>query len=472
MSSAYRRVVVACLLGLLTLAACARGSVVSPDAEDNGDAGQPGEAADASGDIASPTDVQTDTDDRDTATAPCEQARCDAGLCDPDTGECVECLGDEDCPQGTCEESTHTCQGCTSDEQCPGEALCDERVAACIEPCCSITVEEAFTDLSFAGSNFDISINDASAPTLLFGDSDANSVKYARRVDGQWLAQTIADFEFSLTAQFGLAHAPDGTPHVLVGDSSKLNHYRRPDDQWKSQNLLDSEKSVSSLDLAVDETGTLHLVALLELGEEVLYMTRSPDGTSGRRKLLNLPDFGDDTPVWVNLETTGDARPLATFQIGGQNALVVAERTGSDTWSYSTVGQKINQIHGLALGPDNEPTIAYRRKNQDGLYLLERRDGEWESTPVVELPDHGYSPDLAVDSRGNPHMIYRANTGMLGEFRLHYVRWNGNDWERHPIEGLDGGFYPRIVLDEDDTPHAATYSHSLSGISYIRFGER
>lgn len=69
--------------------------------------------------------------------APCSESGCQQGLCDLDSGRCVECLDETDCPDGmVCNTFTDRCTaevaGCTDDEQCGG-LRCDTIKGSCVQ---------------------------------------------------------------------------------------------------------------------------------------------------------------------------------------------------------------------------------------------------------------------------------------------------------------------------------------------------
>ncbi len=69
--------------------------------------------------------------------APCNEGGCAEGLCDLDSGRCVECLDETDCPDGfVCNGFTDRCTaavtGCTTDEECAG-LHCDTIKGACVQ---------------------------------------------------------------------------------------------------------------------------------------------------------------------------------------------------------------------------------------------------------------------------------------------------------------------------------------------------
>jgi hypothetical protein len=72
-----------------------------------------------------------------TCAARCTEASCSDGVCNPNTGRCVECRGDADCPDGQlCNSAGQRCLvpvvECSADEDCPG-GRCDIDKAVCVQ---------------------------------------------------------------------------------------------------------------------------------------------------------------------------------------------------------------------------------------------------------------------------------------------------------------------------------------------------
>lgn len=65
----------------------------------------------------------------------CDEATdCPGAICDPTSGECVQCIEDDDCPRGeTCSDENICGPECDEDPDCPGELVCDEPQGICVE---------------------------------------------------------------------------------------------------------------------------------------------------------------------------------------------------------------------------------------------------------------------------------------------------------------------------------------------------
>lgn len=482
MSTNRVRALIVCLLGSTLGVACAQGSSI-PDRGDREDT-EPPRNIGATDVVLETSSRVSDTTVRDVSDVPphddsedvesdaslpaCARQTCDDAVCNPQTGECVGCVVDEDCPNGKCEASTNSCRGCTSDGDCPGEALCDDRKSVCIPSCCTTTVEQPFQEARYVDDEFAITVTDTGSPSILLGADDVDKLKFANRTDGEWSTENISDTTFGSSADVEIAQGPGGASHAVRGDREELIHHRRPEDQWMSQNIIPDDKRLEQVDIAVDSSGTFHALAILEYGDEVMYATRTPDGTRDR-EYLTLPTHGSHDPQWINLALNLEDQPVASFQIDREDVLVIAERSDGGDWSYTTVGNDVEKVHGMDIGPDGQPTVTYRNDDREELHVLRQPAEEWKNTAVVDDEDHGFRPDVAVDSLGDPHIVYEADNGFGGaEHSMFYVRWNGDDWERHALTSVQDAESPVITLDGNDTPHIAVYDSEQDSVSYVR----
>jgi len=114
--------------------------------------------------------VDADCDDADLCTIDacvsgvCENTAvvCPEGqFCDPSTGNCVECLANEDCPTGeVCDTSTGFCVECLVDADCPEGEVCDLETNLCVpeEPCTEPLVTGAVSRKTQGATPYDIDV--------------------------------------------------------------------------------------------------------------------------------------------------------------------------------------------------------------------------------------------------------------------------------------------------------------------------
>jgi hypothetical protein len=413
----------------------------TPDAGDD-DADSAG-GADTDPSDADPSDVNPPDADQIDAGGGCGGG-CADGVCDPATGECVECLDHGDCADG----------------------LCHDQHQVCVTNCCTETVADSFSDVSYSHNRFDIALDSAQAPAIVFADTDADKLRFAQPLNGQWLAQDIGSEVAGNSPDVRLAITPDDTPHVILGRYQTLRHLWRDANGWQSHDLLVDPDSVSYVDIAADDAGNVHFVSLLDYGDQILYARQDAQGQR-TEQYLTLPPT--NPPVWVEMAVTSDNRPVISFQIGLDKTLVVAEKTPAGTWDYDTLGQDVAQVHGVAVGPNDEPAIAYHHAdNNDGLRLLSRQGATWQDELIVADVDHGFTPAVAIDDLGDPHIAYMARGSGQYDNPMYYARFDGVQWEYLQVNGVDRAFYPRVVIDDQRRPHIVVYDPPRDSIAYVR----
>ena len=80
----------------------------------------------------------------------------------------------------------------------------------------------------------------------------------------------------------------------------------------------------------------------------------------------------------------------------------------------------------------------------------------WNERTLQEFTDHSplffVQSSNAVDSSGNPHILYSTYDVMTGDHSFVYGYWDGVEWRTTPIE--DSSYdNPALVLDSMDRPH-------------------
>ncbi|MFU8803393.1 MAG: hypothetical protein ACNA8W_06265 [Bradymonadaceae bacterium] len=361
------------------------------------------------------------------------------------------------------EEDVFEEPGCTDDGDCP-DGRCHDVARVCVASCCTFTVQDPWIDVGYVHNRFDIAVTEDGVPALIYADTTNNRLYYAQPVQNQWFTQLISsDNMTSVNIRLGLDSNQD--PHVILGRYQTLKHFWRDDTGWQHHDLRVEPTGVSYVDIATDGQGGVHMIALLANGGEILYSWRDAQGTRGS-EVLDLP--AENNAVWTNLVATSDGRPIASFQIGLDRDLYIAERDGLGDWYYEKVRANVSQVHALAVGPDDQPRVAFHLTENDGLRLLKRQSGIWQEELVVAGADDGFSPDIAVDALGDPHFVYQARTETQFDNPMRYVRWDGGQWENKVVDGVERAFYPRIVVDGLGGVHAAVYDPRRNTVSYVK----
>jgi hypothetical protein len=221
-------------------------------------------------------------------------------------------------------------------------------------------------------------------------------VRYAARVDGNWVKQAVKSFEHDPNYGFdidvlatSLALEADGTPHISFDIVIKSFNYRdiqvyysRYDEnaqQWVAE-IVDSQVAVSTSPSLVLNGSDSHLSYVSYTG-----------GMEG------CPPFIGEDP------------PPCTF-------LIHAFLNTSDVWVYSTVDSSsdVMSTTSLALDGSGNPHISYTlsETNSDVKYAFFNGSAWQDETVLADIPgDQELYPSLALDGSGTPHISYWMGWG-------------------------------------------------------------
>lgn len=231
----------------------------------------------------------------------------------------------------------------------------------------------------------------------------------------------------------------------------------------------------AGIDMAVDGDGHIHLVAADDAA--VWYATDRTGAWTTRRA---MGDIGGDGNVWfrpaIALDGQGrvhivalrvlciDCGPEGRWSYGIHYATDVGRERGTFparperlTWGGNAPSLA---AHGSKL------MVAYQ-PNRDGaeatmLYLLTKAGGAWTRSAIVR---DGSSPSLQIGDDGKPRVAFATAHSL----RFARARTTTGDWviERIGSTG-DLGFTPVLALDAQGGPHVATINWTGMRVRYVR----
>lgn len=398
-------------------------------------------------------------------------------VCDPASGACVECFEDAHCAgAGVCDRATKTCVECLSDADCGPGGRCHERAPVCVADCCTnVTQEVALPNLQSPSVAFDLALNQAGEPQVVYANRDTNKVEFTTQSGGHWLRTEQLGGAQNFGTYVRIAVSSDDVPHVLVNSTTTtLQHHWKESGAWRSEDLPLTgvvDPRIQYLELAADGVGGIHFVAVTNYSGPILYVHKTASGALSTR-MLDIPS--DAIPNWLDIALTSDHRPIVTLKVRAglgtdnmRDEVLVFEKIKPDTWQSEVVGRQFNQIYGLGISYDDEPMLAYQRDPMDGLRVLKRSGVTWGDTLVHASTTTGFTPHMAMDSLGDAHII--ATSSDRSAPPLSYVRQNAALWEQYSIGSVDSrASYPRIVVDADRVPRVLYYDSAQRSLVYMR----
>ncbi|MFZ0548542.1 MAG: VCBS repeat-containing protein, partial [Candidatus Promineifilaceae bacterium] len=175
-----------------------------------------------------------------------------------------------------------------------------------------------------------------------------------------------------------------------------------------------------------------------------------------------VAEFGPNT-VWVN-------------QGGVQGGVI-----GQFTDSGLTLGNQTS--NGVALADvdgdnDMDAFIANSGPSPNKVYLNDSNTGPtpvnpegWQIQLVETRGDTGYSPSIALDSNGYPHIAYFKHVVLSGGYtdRIYHLYWDGVRWHNDYVAFASSiGNNISLALDSSNNPHIAfaATSGDSKGLKY------
>jgi hypothetical protein len=90
-------------------------------------------------------------------------------------------------------------------------------------------------------------------------------------------------------------------------------------------------------------------------------------------------------------------------------------------------------------------------------------NGTWHEEIVDDVQGGTSDASIAVDGRGNPHIVYAPE---LAGLPMRYARWDGTAWQKEDIVLRGGILSPSLVLDPAGKPHVAYIVDSGAEVDY------
>ncbi len=107
------------------------------------------------------------------------------------------------------------------------------------------------------------------------------------------------------------------------------------------------------------------------------------------------------------------------------------------------------------------------------IYYSRWAGGSWSPTPenISNMPGNSYYPSIAVDSSGDPHVVWDDDTTGIAE--IYYSRWVGGSWS--PAENISNtpgdSLFSSIAVDSSDNLHVVWMDGTTNDDIYYKIGK-
>ena len=168
------------------------------------------------------------------------------------------------------------------------------------------------------------------------------------------------------------------------------------------------------------------------------------------------------------VEVAGDTVGHLAFNDGFNGKLFYGTGAISSGWNYAI--EELDSAGGnakavsLAIGPNQEPLIAYAAGDSGDARLAIKNGAAWQYEVVDSAANATYT-DLAISALDTLHYVYYDETRNCLRYQSRHL--NASNWVSDSIDcdTLNIGQYPSLVLN-GETPHVAYYDDSGLQLKY------
>ncbi len=262
--------------------------------------------------------------------------------------------------------------------------------------------------------------------------------------------------------------APDGTKYVLAQRVQALFLYTLPlePNYWVVTTLANH---ATEPDLAIDESGQLHVVYYDVRTKDLIYGTNAA-GSWNWQQLDSVGDVGQGASVAVDL--TGSVHVAYYDRTNGD--LKYAQYS-DNTWHMATLDTSgnVGADTDIATDQGGHMHIVYRSVTDASVKYITNLDGDWQITTVESGVATSGQTSIAVQSSGEAHLSYFVvKSNYHGTW--HYATNADGNWfaeEPEPNYAYNGeiernGQYNTLLLDADNRPNVA-HGYVFDGYSSL-----
>jgi DNA-binding beta-propeller fold protein YncE len=148
--------------------------------------------------------------------------------------------------------------------------------------------------------------------------------------------------------------------------------------------------------LAIDNTNTKHVATYDATSRQLLYSTEPP--LMGWQAFENVDASGDNVGEYCSMALDDSGNPYIAYYDATTQSLKLAHRS-LGTWTVEVVGLEDAGPNSLALDSNGDPHIIY---TQAGIMYAHKTGGVWTTLAVGP----GFGDAIAVDQFNRVHMIF------------------------------------------------------------------
>ena len=275
-------------------------------------------------------------------------------------------------------------------------------------------------------------------------------VKYATNASGSWSSATIDNVGSIIRAPTSIAVDKADAVHTgyYVSDHNELRHVTSTAGIWRPE-VVDPATNVSTLSLALDTAGRVHLV--YDDDGDLLYA----NNIAGFWTTEIVGSVNTDKAAAVAVDLSNAAH-IAYYYYPTGALRYVSNATGS--WSTQTVDDHAGHYVAIAVDAKGWAHLSYYDAINRDLKYATNASGMWVTQTIDSSGDVGTSTAIALDAAGKVHISYTDDTN----HDLKYATNASDVWRTYVIDstwvsGISAtpGAYTSIAVDSIGKVHVS-----------------
>ena len=330
------------------------------------------------------------------------------------------------------------------------------------------------------GAYASVALDSEGDPHISYFDITRVRLKYTYLDDGVWTVMDVGDDGVNGTYSSIVLDNEDN-PHIAFHEAvdDDLEYAYHNGTTWNITELETDNSTGHQVSMVIDSNGNSHISFVDITAQQLKYANNTAEG--GVWNITSLAQVGVHTASTHGRTSIGLGlleEPHITYYAASSTSLGYIFHNGTE-WESIIADDNgdVGQYSSMAVGPDGGVHVAYHDSTNDDLkyYFSTGIVSEVIALEVGTNTESASPPDIALDSKGNPHVTYvNHNSG-----NLIYMHYNGT-WNSeivttgasyHQARGHD----PKIVVDKDDVVHISLWyrenvgsnpGEEMSGIIY------
>lgn len=250
----------------------------------------------------------------------------------------------------------------------------------------------------------------------------------------------------------------NGNPHIsfTVNDCSAIKYAQKIEGNWVIE-TVDTGWFRLPVPLVLDSENNPHIIYVTQ--ETSVYVVKYAKKTGDTWNIETVGEPVDAMRPRLSIALDSDNKPYLAYGDADPDSAWYAIKIGND-WFVEKIG---GIDPALALDSDDNPHISYYAIDAGNPVMRYSRKtaGGWVNETIDSSTWNLRSSSLALDTSDNPHISYSNGT------HLKYAAKIEENWATHTVDSM-GGEFTCLALDSNNNPHILYYGH-IASTAYLKY---